>query len=192
MFREQLRSAIYIFTILTVITGVLYPLLITGIAQAFLRAEANGSLLYRDGNIIGSSLIGQSFDNPQYLWGRPSATSTVPYNSASSAGSNIGPSNPALLIAVKARIEKLRAADPSNKTPIPVDLVTSSASGLDPHMSLAGAYYQIPRIARHRGLSVNIVKQIVDKNLTMHLSRLPGEPVVNVLKVNLDLDSYRK
>ncbi len=205
MFREQLKSAILVFIILTIITGILYPIFITGIAQAFFHAKANGSLIYHDGKIIGSSLIGQPFDDPKYLWGRISATSPVAYNASSSSGSNIGPSNPALLEAVKSRIEKLRAADgstlltigpehsrgadPKNKTPIPVDLVTSSASGLDPHISLAGAYYQIPRIARKRGLSVNIVRNIIDRNTDRRLFGLIGEPVVNVLKVNMDLDS---
>ena len=192
MFREQLKSAILVFIILTIITGILYPLLVTGIAQAFFHAKANGSLIHIDGKIIGSTLIGQPFDDPKYLWGRLSATSPIPYNSSSSSGSNIGPSNPALLETVKARIEKLRAADPKNKTPIPVDLVTSSASGLDPHISLAGAYYQIPRIAKRRGLSVNIVKSIIDRNANGRLFGLIGEPVVNVLKVNMDLDLSRK
>ena len=192
MFREQLKSAILVFIILTIITGVLYPLFVTGIAQAFFHTKANGSLIYRDRNLIGSALIGQPFDDPKYLWGRLSATSPVPYNSSSSSGSNIGPSNPMLLETVKARIEKLRAADPKNKMPIPVDLVTSSASGLDPHISLAGAYYQISRIAKHRGLSVNVVKNIVDRNANGRLFGLIGEPVVNVLRVNMDLDSSRK
>lgn len=189
MFRSQLKSAIMVFAILTIITGVLYPLLVTGIARTFFREKANGSLIYKDGKMVGSSLIGQQFDDPKYLWARPSATSPVPYNSGSSSGSNIGPSNPLLLEAVKARIEKLRAADPENKTPIPIDLVTSSASGLDPHISLAGAYYQTPRIARKRGLSLNIVKNIIDRNTDGRLFGLIGEPVVNVLKVNMDLDS---
>jgi len=192
MFREQIKSAILVFIILTIITGVLYPLFVTGIAQGFFRAKADGSLIYRDRNLIGSTLIGQSFDDPKYLWGRLSATSPAPYNSASSSGSNIGPSNPALLETVKTRIEKLRAADPKNRMPIPVDMVTSSASGLDPHISLAGAYYQIPRIAGERGLSVNIVKSIIDRNTEGRFFGLIGEPVVNVLKVNLDLDSYKK
>lgn len=192
MFREQLRPAIFIFIILTIITGILYPLFVTGIAQTFFHAKANGSLIYHNGKIIGSALIGQSFDDPKYLWGRISATSPVAYNASSSSGSNIGPSNPALLEAVKARIEKLRATDPKNKMLIPVDLVTSSASGLDPHISLAGAYYQIPRIARERGFSTDIVKSLVDRNTSGRLFGLIGEPVVNVLEVNLDLDSYKK
>jgi K+-transporting ATPase ATPase C chain len=192
MFREQLKSAILIFIMLTIITGVLYPLFVTGIAQVFFHEKANGSLMYSGEKIIGSALIGQQFCDPGYLWGRISATSPVPYNSSSSSGSNIGPSNPLLLEIVKMRIEKLHADDPKNKTPIPVDLVTSSASGLDPHISLAAAYYQTYRVAKQRGLSVNIVKNIIDKNTTMRLFGLLGEPVVNVLKVNLDLDSYKK
>ncbi len=192
MFREQLKSAIFVFIILTIITGILYPLFVTGIAQAFFHAKANGSLIYQDGKITGSALIGQPFDKPKYLWGRLSATSPMPYNSSSSSGSNIGPSNSALLETVNARIEKLHATDPNNKVPIPVDLVTSSASGLDPHISLAGAYYQIPRIAKQRGLSVNIVKSIIDRNAKGRLFGLIGEPVVNVAKVNMDLDSYKK
>ena len=192
MFREQLKSAILVFIILTIITGILYPLFVTGIAQAFFHAKASGSLIYQDGKIVGSALIGQPFDGPKYLWGRLSATSPVSYNSSSSSGSNIGPYNPALLETVKARIEKMHAADPKNNTPIPVDLVTSSASGLDPHISLAGAYYQISRIARERGLSVNVVKSIVDRNTNRRLFGLIGEPVVNVVKINMDLDSSRK
>jgi len=192
MFREQLRPAIFIFIILTAITGILYPLFVTVIAQTFFHTEANGSLVYQDGKIVGSVLIGQSFDGPKYLWGRLSTTSPVPYNASSSSGSNIGPSNGALLEIVKSRIEKLRAVDPKNKAPIPVDLATSSASGLDPHISLAGAYYQIPRITRERGLSVNIVKNIIDRNAKGRLFGLIGEPVVSVLKVNMDLDLYKK
>jgi len=192
MLREQLKSAILIFIMLTVITGVLYPLFVTEIAQTFFYAKANGSLIYRDKNVIGSVLIGQPFDDPRYLWGRLSATLPIPYNSAFSSGSNIGPSNPALLETAKSRVEKLHAADPRNKIPIPVDLVTSSASGLDPHISLAAAYYQISRIARKRGLSLYIVKSIVDRNAEGRLFGLIGEPVVNVLRVNMDLDSYKK
>lgn len=192
MFIRNLKSAVLVFIILTIITGVLYPLLITGIAQIFFHTETNGSLIYRDRNLIGSALIGQTFDDPKYLWGRISATSPAPYNSAFSSGSNIGPYNPALLETAKARIKRLHAADPKNKTPIPVDLVTSSASGLDPHISLAAAYYQIPRISRQRALSVDIVKNIVDRNTTGRLFGLIGEQVVNVLKINIDLDSYRK
>lgn len=191
MFREYIRPAFFSFLILTVITGVIYPLFIMGIAQALLPNQANGSLIYKNGKIIGSSLIGQPFDDPKYLWGRISATSPQ-YNASSSSGSNIGPSNPALIDEINGRIKALKAADPDNAAPIPVDLVTSSASGLDPHVSLAAAYYQIHRIAKGRGLPENIVKGIIDKNRMMRSFGLLGEPVVNVLKVNLDLDYYKK
>ena len=192
MFREQVRSAFVIFIILTIITGIVYPLFITGVAQTFFRVKANGSLIYSDGKITGSALIGQPFNDPKYLWGRISATSPMPYNASSSSGSNIGPSNKALLEMVQERIRKLRLADPKNMAPIPIDLVTSSASGLDPHISLAAAYYQIPRIAGQRGLPVNAVKSIIDRNTTGRFLGLIGEPVVNVLKVNMDLDSRKK
>jgi len=192
MFREQLRPAIVIFIILTVMTGIAYTAFVTVVTQIFFHAEANGSLVYQNGKAVGSALIGQSFDEEKYLWGRISATSPMPYNSASSSGSNLAASNPALLDIVKARIEKLRAADPDNDMPIPVDLVTSSASGLDPHISQAGAYYQAHRIARARGISADVVKNIIDKNTTGRFCGVVGEPVVNVLKVNLDLDSHKE
>lgn len=192
MFKDQIKQAILIFIVLSVITGVIYPLLITGIAQVFFPAQANGSLIYRNGKSVGSSLIGQAFNDPGYFWGRISATSSVPFNAASSSGSNLGPSNPALLEVVKARIEALRAADPGNTSLIPVDLVTSSASGLDPHISEAAAYYQAGRIAQLRGLSVDTVKILIAKHTSGRLSGLIGEPVVNVLELNLTLDDYQK
>ena len=191
MIREHVKPAIVSFLLLTIITGILYPLSVTGIAQVLFRERANGSLIYRNGNPIGSLLIGQHFDDPKYLWGRISSTSPVQFNAASSSGSNLGPTNSVLIDAVKARIEALKAADPDNTSPIPVDLVTSSASGLDPHTSLAAAYYQIPRVARLRGLSQDTVKSIVRKHSYYRFLGLIGEPVVNVLKVNLDLDSYK-
>ncbi|MDQ1272946.1 MAG: potassium-transporting ATPase KdpC subunit [Planctomycetota bacterium] len=191
MIREHVRPAIVSFLLLTIITGILYPLSVSGIAQVFFRERANGSLIYRNGNSIGSLLIGQHFDDPKYLWSRISSTSPVRFNAASSSGSNLGPSNSVLIDAVKARIEALKAADPDNTSPIPVDLVTSSASGLDPHISLAAAYYQIPRVARLRGLSQDTVKSIVRKHSYSRFLGLIGEPVINVLKVNLDLDSYK-
>jgi len=192
MFREHIRPAILIFIILTIITGILYPLFVTGIAQLFFHKQANGSLIYQNGKPIGSSLIGQPYDDPKYFWGRLSATSPVAFNSASSSGSNLGPSNSALIDAVKARIKALKDADPDNKNPIPIDLVTSSASGLDPHISLASAYYQIPRIARLRGLPQDTVEAIVRKHTTGRLLGIIGEPVVNVLEVNLELDEHKK
>jgi K+-transporting ATPase ATPase C chain len=192
MFRNHIRPAIFSLLILTIIAGMLYPLLITWIAQLFFPEQANGSMIYRSGKPAGSALIGQPFDDPKYLWGRMSATSPQPYNSASSSGSNIGPSSPLLIDNLKARIASLRSADPDNKLPIPVDLVTSSASGLDPHVSPAGAYYQVSRIAKNRGIPENSVKNIIQRNTTGRFLGLLGEPVVNVLKVNIDLDSMKK
>ena len=191
MFREQIRPAILSFFILTVITGIIYPLFVTGVAQVFFPRQANGSLIYREGKPVGSTLIGQSFDDPRYFWGRISATSPMPYNASSSSGSNIGPLNPALIDEVKARIKALQIVDPDNKALIPVDLVTSSASGLDPHISLAAAYYQVPRIARSRGLSEDMVKNIVKQHVSGRFLGLIGEPVVNVLEVNLALDEFK-
>jgi len=192
MFREHIKPAILIFIILTIITGILYPLFVTGIAQLFFHKQANGSLIYQNGKPIGSSLIGQLYDDPKYFWGRLSATSPVAFNSASSSGSNLGPLNPALIDAVKARIKVLKAVDPDNTNPIPIDLVTTSASGLDPHITLASAYYQISRIARLRGLSQDTVESIVRKHIKGRLLGIIGEPVVNVLEVNLELDAYKK
>ena len=188
MFRKYIKPALISFFVLTIITGVIYPLFITGIAQALFSSQANGSLIYRNGKVVGSSLVGQTFDDPKYLWGRISATSPQ-YNASSSSGSNIGPSNPALLEAVKARIKALRLADPGNANPIPVDLVTSSASGLDPHISLAAAYYQALRIARLRGLSEDAIKILIAKHTSGRLLGLIGEPVINVLEFNLALDA---
>src|SRR5574337_819248 len=150
MIREHMKPAIVSFLLLTIITGILYPLSVTGIAQVLFREQANGSLIYRNGTPIGSSLVGQYFDDPKYLWGRISSTSPVQFNAASSSGSNLGPTNSVLIDTVKIRINALKTADPDNTSPIPVDLVTSSASGLDPHIGLAAAYYQIPRVARLR------------------------------------------
>ena len=191
MFKEQLKPAILIFLILTVITGIVYPLFITGIAQVFFHDQANGSLIYRNNRPVGSTLIGQEFNDPKYFWGRVSAASPQ-YNASSSSGSNIGPSNPALIDEISGRIKALKASDPENKASIPVDLVTSSASGLDPHISLAAAYYQVPRVARSRGLSQDVVKNIVKQHTAGRLLGMIGEPVVNVLETNLALDEYKK
>ncbi|MBF0510960.1 MAG: potassium-transporting ATPase subunit KdpC [Candidatus Omnitrophica bacterium] len=178
--------------IFTVLTGFLYPLFVTAIAQTAFSHQANGSLVVvQDGKVLGSSLIGQNFDDPKYFWGRISA-STPAYNAASSSGSNLGPLNQALLQQVKGRIAALKAVDPGNKAPIPVDLVTSSASGLDPHISMAAAYYQLSRVAKARGMRVDDVRRIVEKNTQDRLGGLLGEPVVNVLGVNLALDEYKK
>ena len=192
MFREQFKPAILIFLILTVVTGIVYPLFVTGIAQVFFHDQANGSLIYRNNRPVGSTLIGQEFNYPKYFWGRISATSPVPFNAAASSGSNFGPSNPALIDAVKARIKALKDLDQDNTNSMPVDLVTSSASGLDPHISLAAAYYQVPRVARSRGLSQDVVKNIVKQHAVGRLLGVIGEPVVNVLETNLALDEYKK
>jgi K+-transporting ATPase ATPase C chain len=187
MFR-QVRSALLMFLALTLITGVAYPLLVTVAAQAIFPWQANGSLIICDGNSVGSALIGQSFDEPKYFWGRPSATTPMPYNAASSGGSNLGPTNPDLTKAVGQRIAALRKADPGNDAPIPVDLVTSSASGLDPHISPAAAEYQVGRVAKARGLDAQIVRQLVARHTEQRTLGLLGEPRVNVVELNLDLD----
>lgn len=192
MFFSQLRPTIVSFFIFSLLTGVLYPLAITGIAQTVFPKQAEGSLIVsKDGRILGSDLIGQNFDDPRYFWGRLSVTSPA-YNASASSGSNIGPLNPALLDEVKARITALKKADPANKDPIPIDLVTSSASGLDPHISLAAALYQVSRVARLRGLSPQAVKQTVAQYTQDRFWGILGEPVVNVLQVNLSLDQYKK
>jgi potassium-transporting ATPase KdpC subunit len=184
----ELRSAIVVFLVLSIVTGVIYPLTVTAIAQAVFPVQANGSLVERDGRIIGSELIGQPFSEAKYFWPRPSATSPFPYNAGASSGSNQGPLNPALTDAVKARIEALRAADPGQTKPVPVDLVTASASGLDPHISPAAAVYQLPRVARARGLSENRIRALVAQCTEDRQWLLLGEPRVNVLRLNLALD----
>jgi K+-transporting ATPase ATPase C chain len=187
--RSLLRPALVLFVFFTVLTGVLYPLAITGIAQLAFPQAASGSILMRDGKPIGSTLIGQSFSDPKYFWGRLSATTPQPYAGTASSGSNLGPLNPALTDAVKARIQALRAADPGNTAPVPVDLVTASASGLDPEMSIAAALYQAPRVARVRGLDVIQVRQLVAAQSQHPVLGVFGEPRVNVLALNLALDS---
>jgi len=192
MLLAQIRPAIVSFILFTALTGVLYPLFVTAIAQTVFHKQAEGSLIVSpDGKILGSTLIGQNFDDPKYFWGRISATSPA-YNASSSSGSNLGPTNPALLDEVKGRMTALKAVDPDNTDPIPVDLVTSSGSGLDPHISLAAANYQLARVARVRGLTPEAVKQIVDQSTQGRFLGLLGEPVVNVLQVNLALDQYKK
>ncbi|MBF0593388.1 MAG: potassium-transporting ATPase subunit KdpC [Candidatus Omnitrophica bacterium] len=190
--REQIRPTLMILIVMTVMTGVVYPLLVTGIAQVCFHRQANGSLIYStNGKIVGSTLIGQSFDDPKYFWGRLSATTPL-YNASSSSGSNLGPSNPALLDNIKARIAALKAADPANTGIIPVDLVTASASGLDPHLSIAGAHYQLSRVAWVRKLPEAFVQQIIDQNTTGRFLGVIGEPVVNILAVNLALDQVKR
>jgi K+-transporting ATPase ATPase C chain len=186
--RRQLRIAAILLGLMTLLTGVIYPLVVTGVAQMAFHHQANGSLVEKDGRLLGSELIGQPFDEPGYFWGRLSATTSFPYNAAASAGSNYGPLNPALLDAIEKRVEALRAADPGNAEPIPVDLVTYSASGLDPHISVASALYQIPRVARQRSLSEAEVRALVDRITEGRLFGILGEPRVNVLLLNLALD----
>ena len=188
---KLLRQSVMLLLVLTVITGVLYPLAATGLSQLVFPHQANGSLIVRDGKPVGSSLIGQSFTDPKYFWGRPSATSPHPYNAASSSGSNQGPTNPALADAVKQRIAALRAADPGNTAPVPVDLVTASASGLDPQISPAAAQYQIARVARLRHLNPAQVQSLVQRYTQGRQLGMLGEPRVNVLKLNLALDAVR-
>jgi K+-transporting ATPase ATPase C chain len=188
--RAIIRPAIILFVLLTVLTGIIYPLVVTGIAAVTFPDQARGSLIVRNGNAVGSELIGQSFSDPKYFWGRPSATSPQPYNAAGSGASNFGPLNPALTDAVKARILALQAVDPGNKAPIPVDLVTASGSGLDPHISAAAAQYQIARVARARSLDVWAVQALVTAHEQRRLWGFFGEPRVNVLELNLALDEH--
>ena len=186
--KDQIRSALTMLVILTVLTGLVYPLAVTGIAQLLFPHQANGSLVVRDGKVIGSEFIGQYFDQPKYFWSRPSATSPFPYNAAASSGSNLGPTNPALIEAVKGKVAALRAAEPDNDNPIPVDLVTASGSGLDPHISLAAAAFQVRRVARARGLEEGAVERLVMQYTEGRQFALLGESRVNVLKLNLALD----
>jgi len=184
-----LRPAVSLFVLLSAITGIVYPLVVTGIAQVVFPGAAGGSLVVKDGRPIGSTLIGQNFTDPKYFWGRPSATSPQPYNASASSGSNQGPLNPALVDAVKGRIDALKAADPSNVKPVPVDLVTASASGLDPHISPEAARYQLQRIAAARKLSIERVASLIDAHTQGRDFGLFGEARVNVLLLNLALDS---
>lgn len=184
-----LRPALVLFGALTLVCGIAYPLLVTGIAQAAFPELAGGSLVRQGEQVIGSRLIGQHFGSPRYFWGRPSATGPVPNNGGGSSGSNLGPLNPALQEAVKGRIEALRAADPDNAAPIPVDLVTASASGLDPDISLAGARWQAARVAKARGLAQSEVEGVIEAHAGGRVLRLFGEPRVNVLALNLALDA---
>jgi K+-transporting ATPase ATPase C chain len=187
--KNIIRPALSLFVVLSLLTGLLYPLVVTGIAAVALPGQAAGSLIMRDGKPIGSKLIGQNFADPKYFWGRPSATSPQPYNAAASTGSNLGPLNPALTDAVKARIDALKAADPGNVRPIPADLVTASASGLDPQISPAAALYQVERVARARGLPPPRVSSLVAEYTEARQWGLFGEARVNVLALNLALDA---
>jgi K+-transporting ATPase ATPase C chain len=184
----HVRAAVVSLIVLTVITGVVYPLVVTGIAQLVFPHQANGSPIVKDGKVVGSALIGQPFDDPKYFWGRPSATSPYPYNAASSSGSNLSPTNPALVKAVQDRVDALRAADPDNKAAVPVDLVTASGSGLDPHISPAAALFQVERVARARKLEPSTVRGLVERHTDGRQWGVLGEPRVNVLTLNLALD----
>jgi K+-transporting ATPase ATPase C chain len=188
---KQLKQSLWLLAALTLLTGVVYPLLVTLAAQLVLPWQANGSLIERDGRPVGSALIGQAFTTPNYFWSRPSATAPVPYNAGASGGSNLGPTNPDLLKAVRTRTAALHAADPDNHLPVPVDLVTASASGLDPHISPAAAEYQAGRVARARNLSVARVRELIARHTEGRTWGILGEPRVNVLQLNLDLDRTR-
>jgi K+-transporting ATPase ATPase C chain len=186
--RAHLRPALVILVLMTLITGVGYPLVVTGIAQTVFRAQANGSLIVKDGKPVGSTLIGQPFDDPKYFWSRPSATSPFADNAGASSGSNLSPTNPDLVKTVQGRVDALRAADPGNDAPVPVDLVTASGSGLDPHISPAAALYQVSRVAKARKLDPEAVRQLVERHTEGRFLGLLGEPRVNVLALNLALD----
>jgi K+-transporting ATPase ATPase C chain len=188
---KQFRPALVLLVAFTIITGILYPLLITGVAQGFFKSRANGSLIYDNGKVVGSELIGQQFDQPQYFWGRLSSTANVPYNASTSGGSNFGILNPSLVDQVQTRIDALKAADPENTLPIPVDLVTSSASGLDPDISIAAAQYQATRVAKARNMDISQVENLIKQNTRGRWLGIFGEPRVNVLKLNLALDALQ-
>ena len=187
----SLRPALVLFLLLTVVTGFLYPLLVTGLAQLLFPHQAAGSVVKRDGHPVGSRLIGPTFTDPRYFWSRPSATTPQPYNGAASAGSNLGPLNPQLTDAIKTRVAALRVADPTNSAPVPIDLVTASGSGLDPEISVAAANYQAARIARARGLAPERVQALIAQHTEGRLLGVLGEPRVNVLELNLALDALK-
>jgi K+-transporting ATPase ATPase C chain len=188
MFVRLIRPAVSLLVLMTILLGIVYPLVITGVAKVTFPRQAEGSLIYKDGKLIGSTLIGQNFTDPKYFWGRPSATTPQPYNGLASSGSNLGPLNPALLDAVKANVKALHDADPDNRRPIPVDLVTASASGLDPDISPAAAHYQAARVARARNLALAPVETLIKTHERGRLFGLIGERRINVLELNLALD----
>jgi potassium-transporting ATPase KdpC subunit len=195
--KSQVRPALVTLLFFSILVGLVYPLVVTGFAQVAFPLQANGSLILKDGNAVGSKLIGQSFDDPEYFWGRPSATGSFSYNAfnaedlTGSSGSNYGPLNPVLLDAVQARVNALKAADPANTAPVPVDLVTASGSGLDPHISVAAALYQVSRVAKERGMSQDAVRTLVDQYTEGRQFGLLGEPRVNVVRLNLALDGIK-
>jgi len=186
-----IRNSLVSLLLLTIFTGIIYPLVVTGIAQAVFPHQANGSIIMKNGRPIGSRLIGQQFDDPKYFWGRLSATNPYPYSGAASSGSNLGPNNPNLTAAVEARIKALHEAEPGNTAKIPVDLVTASGSGLDPHISLAAAEYQLHRVVKARGIDGAAVRTLVARHTQDRWLGVLGEPMVNVLELNLDLDGQR-
>jgi K+-transporting ATPase ATPase C chain len=186
---SELRPALIVFALLTVLTGIVYPLIVTGVGQAAFNNRANGSVIQQGERVVGSRLLGQPFASPRYFWGRPSATGPQPYNGAVSSGSNQGPINPSLESAVKDRVAALRAADPGNTAPVPVDLVTASGSGLDPHISPAAAAYQVARVARERNVAEEQVRKLVQQATEGRTFGILGEPRVNVLELNLMLDA---
>ena len=190
--KSHVRPALVLFMLLTLITGVAYPLLITGIGQALFPAQASGGVIEREGKPVGATLIGQGFSAPKYFWSRPSATSPMPNNGNASSGSNLGPTNPALVDAVQSRIDALKKADPANNQPIPVDLVTASASGLDPHISIAAARYQSGRIASTRNVSIEQINALIEQTQETAVLGFIGEPRVNVLVLNLALDAVKR
>ena len=185
---RQFRPAFLLLAASTLVCGVIYPLLVTGTAQVLFPRQADGSIIREGGRAVGSAFVGQPFQSPKYFWPRPSATAPVPYNGAASAGSNLGPTNPALAAAVAARVAALRANDPGNAAPVPADLVTASASGLDPHISPAAAYYQVPRVARARGLAESRIRALVERAVEGRQFGVLGEPRVNVWRLNHELD----
>ncbi|MGO9992070.1 MAG: potassium-transporting ATPase subunit KdpC [Steroidobacteraceae bacterium] len=191
MFVRLMRPAVSLLVLMTILLGIVYPFVITGVAKVTFPRQAEGSLIYQDGKLIGSTLIGQSFTDPKYFWGRPSATSPQPYNGLASSGSNLGPLNSALLDAVKANAKALHDADPDNRRPIPVDLVTASASGLDPEISTAGALFQAARVARARNLPLAQVEALIKAHEQGRLFGLIGERRINILELNLALDQMR-
>jgi len=186
---SHVRAALVSLAVLTLVTGIVYPVVVTAIAQLVFPHQANGSLIVKDGKVVGAALIGQPFDDPKYFWGRPSATSPFGYNAASSSGSNLSPTNPALVKSVQERVDALRAADPDNRAPVPVDLVTASGSGLDPHISPPAALYQVNRVAKARKVDPASVRELVERHTEGRQFGFLGEPRVNVLALNLALDA---
>jgi potassium-transporting ATPase KdpC subunit len=183
-----IRNSLMSLLLFTILTGIIYPVVVTGISQVVFAHQANGSIITKNGKAVGSSLLGQEFGDPKYFWGRLSATTPYPYNGGSSSGSNLGPNNPDLMKAVQARIQALRSADPGNEAKIPVDLVTASGSGLDPHISPAAAEYQLHRVAKIRGIDQAKIRALIERHTQGRWIGLIGEPVVNVLELNLALD----